>query len=104
MTRLVLKQDNVLSFLEDLGVEGAATTNLGVIYVDDAKVYRETEEDMNLVIRAVDCYVKDPIKPSPFYSVYFHMCGHLFLQKCNRLVPSMQDAHLFRLPSFWSSK
>lgn len=67
MKRLVLKHGTVLPLPKELHVKDAATWNVGVTYVHEAPVYIATDENVNLNIRAADCYIKTLIKPSPLH-------------------------------------
>lgn len=96
-TRVVLMYEIVCPLFKEHSVESPAARNLFVTHVNDATVYSAVKEDVNLMLRAADYYVKNPSKPSPF----LFTCTRIEpFSSCDWLTPRMQGVNLYCLTSF----
>lgn len=100
MTRLLLTHKAALTLLKELSLKGSAPSNHCVTHLDDATVYSAPEEDMDLMIWAADCHVKNPTKPFPFHSVSFYKRRHLFFLELRQAHASYTKCKSFSFAEF----
>lgn len=74
-----LKYVTGIPLLRMITVEDPRTRNLGDTLVDDQMVYSLSKTDVQLMLQAKNCFVKNPSKKSSFHSFFSHqVCAYLF--------------------------
>lgn len=82
LDRIRINDSSLLFLLETLSTKGGTGKNFGLSHIDCSVLYSSEPDEVELMVDAADCFIKNPTKSTTFHNPSFYSFAKSTLTSC----------------------